>query len=133
MDESKKFICVYFNADSYEHFRVTDNEVKKEIFSELTKTEGSSTNVKELTLAEKTKIQRRAFFVLTIFFVIGFLFSIMIETGSLPDGRYPAIILFLGSFGMLNIILFYFAVVLILGFKYYLVSKVKRIIHSIEF
>ena len=33
MDESKKYICVYFGADSYEHIRVTDIGIKKEIFS----------------------------------------------------------------------------------------------------
>jgi len=107
MDESKKYICVYFDVDSYEHIRISNPETKEEIFEELAKTENVSKSVKELTLSEKTKIQRRAFVVLTILFLIGFLFSMMIETGGLPDGRYPVILLFLGSFGMLNIILFY--------------------------
>ncbi len=133
MDESKKYICVYFGVDSYEHIRVTNAEIKEEIFEELAKTENISKNVKKLTLSEKTKIQRRAFVVLTIFFLIGFLFSIMIETGGLPDGSYPAILLFLGGFGMLNIILFYLLVVVIIGIKYYLVSKTKRIINTIKF
>jgi|GEM_PF-1961696 hypothetical protein len=133
MDESKKYICIYFGADSYEHIRVLNTETKNEIFEEFSKTENAITTVKELTLSEKTKVQKRALVVLTILFLVGFLFSIMIETGGLPDGNYPAILLFLGSFGTVNIILFYLLIVLIIGIKYYLLRKQIRIIHTIKF
>ena len=59
MDESKKYICVYFGADSSEHFRVSNTEIKKEIFNELAKTEDVIKNVKELTLSEKLKIKKK--------------------------------------------------------------------------
>jgi hypothetical protein len=133
MDESKKYICVYFGVDSYEHIRMLNTETKKEIFEEFAKTENVTKTVKELTLSEKTKTQRKAFIVLTILFFIGFLFSVMIESVGLPAGRYPAILLFLGGLGMINLILFYLLIFLIIGIKFYLVSKTPRIIHTIKF
>jgi hypothetical protein len=133
MDESKKYICVYFGTDSYEHFRITNIETKKEIFEEIGNSEDVVKSVKELTLAEKTKPQKKAIIVLTILFLIGFVFSIVIENGALPDGRYPAILLFIGGLGRFNIIKFYLIIILIIGLKFYFVSKTERIIHSIKF
>jgi hypothetical protein len=133
MDESKKYICVYFGADSYEHLQVSNAETKKEIFEEFAKTEDVIKTVKELTLAEKTKTQKKAFIVLTILFFIGFLFSVMIETLGLPTGSYPAILLLLGGLGMINLVLFYLLITLIIGIKFYLASKTTRIIHTIKF
>jgi len=133
MDESKKYICVYFGADSYEHIRVLNTEKKIEIFNEFTKTENVAISIKELSLSEKTKTQKKALIVLTILFIIGLFFSSMIETEALPNGRYPAILLLLGGLGMINLIIFYVIIILIIGIKYYLVSKSKKIIHSIKF
>jgi hypothetical protein len=133
MDESKKYICVYFGTDSYEHIRVLNSETKKEIFEELGKSEDVIKTLKELTQSEKTQTQKKAFIVLTFLFIIGFLFSIPIELGSLPDGKYPAILLLLGGLGMKNIILVYLLIILIIGVKFYLVSKTSRIIHAITF
>jgi hypothetical protein len=133
MDESRKYLCVYFGVDSYEHIRITNNITKTEIFEELSKSSDSEVNVKELTLSEKTKTQKRAFIVLTILFAVGFLFSSIIENGALPDGKYPAILLFIGSIGMSNIVSFYLVIILIIGVKFYLESKKNRIIHTIRF
>lgn len=133
MDESKKYICVYFGADSYEHIRVLNTETKKEVFEEFSRTENTTTTVKELTLSEKTKTQKKVLIVLTILFFIGFIFSAMIEKGGLPEGRYPAILLFLGGLGMTNLIFVYLVIILITGIKFYLVGKTNRIIHTVYF
>jgi hypothetical protein len=132
MDESKIYICIYFGVDSYEHFRISNITLKKEIFNELSKIENANITVKELTLQEKTKAQKKAFIVLTILFVIGFLFSWIIEFGGLPEGRYPVILLFLGGLGMRNISMFYLIIILIIGLKFYLNRKAQRIIHRIN-
>jgi len=133
MDESKNYLCVYFGGESYEHLRVTNFEIKKEIFDELSKTENTVETVKELTISEKTRIQKRALIVLTVLFLIGLIFSLMIETVGLPEGRYPVILLFLGGLGSKNVILFYLIIILIIGVKIYLVSKTSRIIHTLQF
>lgn len=133
MDESKKYICVYFGADSYAHFRVSNADTKKEIFDELGETEGVTKTVKELSLAEKTKPQKKAFIVLTILFSIGFIFSALIEKGGLPEGSYPAILLLIGGLGMKNTILIYLLIISIIGVKFYLVSKISRVLHTIVY
>jgi len=133
MDESKKYICVYFGVDSYEHIRVSNVATKIEIFEEFAKAENVTCTVKELTLSEKTKTQKKAFIVLSIFFIIGFLFSLAVEIGGLPAGRYPVILLFFGGLGMINVILFYLVVTLIIGIKFYFNRKTERIIHTIRF
>lgn len=133
MDESKKYICVYFGVESYIHIRVLNPEIKKEIFEEIAKTENATTTIKELTLSEKTNTQKKALIVLTILFFIGFIFSVMIEKGGLPAGSYPAIILLIGGLGTTKVIVFYSIILLIIGIKFYLVRKTKRIINTIRF
>lgn len=133
MDESKNYLCVYFGTESYEHFRVKNIETKKEIFEELSRTENVHTSTEELTLMEKTRIQRKAFIALTVFFILGFILSLLIGTDALPDGRYPAVLLFLGALGTKNIILIYLLILLIIGAKVYLVSKTSGIRHAIYF
>lgn len=133
LDESKKYICVYFGADSYEHIRVSNAEKKKDIFYEISRIENISETVKELSLSEKTKAQKMAFIVLSVLFFIGFIFAFMIEKGGLPGGSYPAILLLLGGLGMVNIIITYSVIAFIIGLKFYINSKKKRIIHTLTF
>jgi hypothetical protein len=133
MDESKSYLCVYFGAESYEHIRVKNIDTKKEIFEELSRTENAHTSTIELTLMEKTRIQRKAFIALTVFFILGFILSLLIGTGELPDGSYPAVLLFLGALGTINIILIYLLSILIIGAKVYLISKTSGIRHAIYF
>lgn len=131
MDESKKYICIYFGTDSYEHFRITNPEVKREIFNELSETENARVTVKELTLQEKTKAQRKAFVILTILFSAGFLFACFIEFAGLPEGKYPVILLLLGGLGVKNIIIIYLIIIIIIGLKFYFNRKTQRIINKI--
>lgn len=132
LEEKKKYIVVHHRTDSSEEFHISDTKTRLDIFDTLKEINGALYSIKELSVREKTKNLRKAIIGFTILFILGFFFSILIENDKLPNGHYPAIILFIGAWGSINVIFIYTIIMIILGFKYKKIGREKIIVHTIK-
>ncbi len=132
MEEKKNYIIVHHRTDSSEEFHISDPKIRLGIFDTLKEMKGALYSVKELSVREKTKNLRKAIIGFTILFIFGFLFSLLIENDQLPSGHYPAIILFIGAWGSINVMFMYAIIMIILGFKYRKIGLEKIIVHTIK-
>lgn len=114
MQESKTYLQIFFGKDSEEHFRIYDENLKKEVFDHFKENIPSAQFITEryskLKAGKKPLIALAvvsALFLWTLYYAVGFDRGIQYET---ENGRYDSvtgIILAIASFGVVKTILFF--------------------------